>query len=349
MGRHCLANASETFQRLMNEVFREHLGKFVLIYLDDIMIFSNGPEEHMKHLKLVPQKLREHRLYAKPSKCFFGQKYIPWLGHIVSKDGVRPDPDKTKIIAERPRPTTVKEVQAFLGFATWFRQYMQGYSQRTYPPTQLTRKSQPWKWTDSCEQAFQWIKDTMQKAPVLAHPDFTRPFEVCHLKWSEYLARFNIEWEYIAGHTNMADVLSRKPCLSLYVTTRSQAHRATDAGADPSGDAPAGSPTSPKSNQKVERGLRDEGPEAASPTSPRVERDDARVLDEPTTLSEGTERPGQKQRAAADTNDTGEQVLDERVRANEDKFLQQVRDVYRNYPLLKTKNFRRKIICRDGL
>jgi hypothetical protein len=103
------------------------------------MIHSNGPKEHMKHLELVLQKLREHRLYAKFSKCFFGLTEIPWLGHIISKDGVRPDPAKTKIIAEWLRPTTVKEVQSFLGFANWFRQYMQGYSQHTFPLTQLTR------------------------------------------------------------------------------------------------------------------------------------------------------------------------------------------------------------------
>ena len=172
-----LTNAPATFQRLMNEVFREYLGKFVLIYLDDIMIHSDGPEEHMRHLKLVLQKLREHRLYAKLSKCFFGLKEILWLGHIVSKDGVRLDPAKTKIVAEWPRPTTVKEVQSFLGSANWFRQYMQGYSQHPFPLTQLTRKNKPWEWTNECEQAFQWVKDTMQKAPVLAHPDFTKPFE----------------------------------------------------------------------------------------------------------------------------------------------------------------------------
>ena len=136
-----LTNAPATFQRLMNEVFREHLGKFVLIYLDDIMIHSNGTGEHLKHLELILQKLREHGLYAKFSKCFFGLKEIPWLGHIISKDGVRPDPAKTKIIAEWLRPTTVKEVQSFLDFANWFRQYMQGYSQRTFPLTQLTRKN----------------------------------------------------------------------------------------------------------------------------------------------------------------------------------------------------------------
>ena len=118
-------------------------------------------------------------MYAKLSKCFFGLGEILWLGHIVSKDGVRPDPAKTKVIADWPRPTTVKELEAFLGFANWFRQYMQGYSQHTFPLTQLTRKNKPWQWTGECEQAFTWIKATMEVAPVLAHPDFSKPFDVC--------------------------------------------------------------------------------------------------------------------------------------------------------------------------
>ena len=169
------------------------------------------------------------------------------------------------------------------------------------------------------------------------------------VRWAEYLARFDIEWEHIAGHKNIADVLSRKPCLSLYVTTRSQAQQATDAGVDPSGETPAGSPISRKSHQKVERELRDEELEAASPISPRVERDRARVPDEPTPHSDGTERQGPKQSAAANTNDTDEQGLDEKVRAREYTYLQQIRDAYQHDVLLKFKNFRRKIIYRDGL
>ena len=165
---------------MMNSVFWDHLGKSVTVYLDDIMVYSKEPKEEIQHdkhkeaLEPVFIKMREHRLYGKLSKSFFGQHEIPWLGQILSKDGVRPDPTKTEVIADWPRPTNVKELQSFLGFANWFRQYMQGYLRHTAVLTKLTRKKQSFDWKAECEDAFLWVKQALTTAPALAHADFTK-------------------------------------------------------------------------------------------------------------------------------------------------------------------------------
>ena len=179
-----LSNAPGIFQRLMNDVFRDYLGGFVVVYLDDIMVYSKDPKEELqeeKHKGVLEQvllKMREQRLYGKLSKSFFGLHEIPWLGHILSRDGIRPDPAKTEVVSQWPPPTNVKELQAFLGFTNWFRQYMQGYSQHIAALTKLTRKNHAFIWDVECEKAFQWVKDALANAPVLAHPDFTKQFTV---------------------------------------------------------------------------------------------------------------------------------------------------------------------------
>lgn len=140
-----LTSAPATFQRVMNEVFKEYLGKFVLIYLDDILVFSRTEEEHKEHLRIVLDLLRKHRMYGRLAKSDFGKSQMPFLGHVVSADGVSADPDKTAVIQNWETPTSVREVQSFLGFANWFRMYIQGYSQRVAPLTRLTRKDVPFE------------------------------------------------------------------------------------------------------------------------------------------------------------------------------------------------------------
>ena len=135
-----LSNSPSTFQRLMNTVFEPYLGKFVFIYLDDILVASNTPEEHLKHLELIMEKLTEHDLYVKPTKCKFNETEVKFLGHIVSKDGVKPDPAKTQTIRDYPMPKDVSEVRRFMGMCNFFRKHIHRYSELMLPFTKLTQK-----------------------------------------------------------------------------------------------------------------------------------------------------------------------------------------------------------------
>lgn len=173
-----LTNAPATFQRVMNDTFRQELGVFVLVYLDDILVFSRTPAEHLQHLRCVLSKLRQHSLYAKLSKCHFGRTELPFLGHIISGNGVQVDPKKTEVVKNWPTPTCMEDVRRFLGLAGYFRKFLQDYASKVACLTDLLKRTQPWAWTPHCEIAFQWVKDALQKAPVLALPDFQQPFEV---------------------------------------------------------------------------------------------------------------------------------------------------------------------------
>jgi hypothetical protein len=185
-----LTNAPATFQALMNDLFRPHLNKFIAIYLDDILVFSKNPDEHLQHLRTVLETLRKANLYGKLSKCEFNKKELKFLGHIVSREGVRVDPDKTKAIADWPVPTNATEVRSFLGLATYFRKFIQGFSTIQRPLNRLTKADvpkgpfPPEMWTAECQAAFEEIKAALTTPPVLAYPDFRaahegkEPFEV---------------------------------------------------------------------------------------------------------------------------------------------------------------------------
>jgi hypothetical protein len=123
-----LTNAPATFQQVMNQIFRHQVGKFVLVYLDDILIFSKTREEHLQHLDAVLQVLKQHQFYARLHKCFFLQREIEYLGHIVGNGGIKPDPRKAKAVNDRPVPTNLHELRQFPGLANYFRKYMAGYS-----------------------------------------------------------------------------------------------------------------------------------------------------------------------------------------------------------------------------
>jgi hypothetical protein len=169
-----LCNAPATFQTLMNDVFRREADDFVLIYLDDIMIFSNTAEEHLAHIRVVLQRLRDHKLYAAPKKCKFFQTRIEWLGHIVSNQGIEVDPRKTDSVNEWPTPKTVLQVMSFLGLASYYRRFIQDFSQVAAPLTNLTRKDRTFVWGEAEESSFQTLKTLLTKTPVLvlASPDF---------------------------------------------------------------------------------------------------------------------------------------------------------------------------------
>ena len=173
-----LTNAPATFQRLMECVLRGLTWRVCLIYLDDVIVFSKTFEEHLANLRLVFTRFRAAGIKLKPSKCHFGRTEVPYLGHIVSKDGVRPDPDKIRAVQEFPVPRNVHEVRSFLGLANYYRKFVKDFCQLAAPLHQLTSKKVQFKWTEESNAAFQTLKAALVSAPILAYPDFTREFQL---------------------------------------------------------------------------------------------------------------------------------------------------------------------------
>ena len=168
-----LTNASAAFMDLMNRVFKPYLDRFVMVFIDDIVIYSKSQAEHEEHLKIVLQLLRENQLYAKLSKCEFWLQQIDFLGHTVSKDSIRVDSKKVEAVVYWPRPTNATEICSFLGFAGYYRKFIQDFSRIATPLTQLTRKQKKFVWDDACEQSFQRLKQCLTSAPVLTLPTDT--------------------------------------------------------------------------------------------------------------------------------------------------------------------------------
>jgi len=179
-----LTNAPATFMRLMDRVFAPYSRKFLCVYLDDILIYSKTYEEHLEHIKLVLAKLREAKLYAKMSKCEFFKEEVKFLGHIVSREGVKVDPEKVRVMEKWPPPRTVSDVRSFLGLTNYFRKFVRGYSATVAPLIKLTKGNPKKKqdvqfdWGPDQEQAFVAIRNALITAPVLVIPDLNKPFVV---------------------------------------------------------------------------------------------------------------------------------------------------------------------------
>ncbi|GBG63373.1 hypothetical protein CBR_g37731 [Chara braunii] len=172
-----LTNAPGTFQRAMNDIFGDILEQYVLVYLDDILVYSRTLEEHLRHLRDFLDRLRGHGFYAKLSKCRFAQHKVDFLGHYVSDEGLHMNYAKITAIAEWPAPTSAKQVRSFLGLTSYYSNFIQGYARYSYVLTStLLRKNPPWAWTPLHEDAFHTLKKAVTCAPVLHLPDFDRPF-----------------------------------------------------------------------------------------------------------------------------------------------------------------------------
>ncbi|GBG90473.1 hypothetical protein CBR_g50819 [Chara braunii] len=172
-----LTTAPATFQRAMNDIFRDILEQFVLIYLDDILVYSRTLEEHLRHLRDVLDRLRRHGFYAKLSKCRFAQHKVDFLGHYVSDQGLHIDDAKITAIVEWSAPTSAKQLRSFLGLTSYYSNFIRGYARYSYVLTStLLRKNPPWAWTPLHEDAFLALKKVVTCALVLHLPDFDRPF-----------------------------------------------------------------------------------------------------------------------------------------------------------------------------
>eukprot|EP00253_Pinus_taeda_P012331 PITA_12331 len=174
-----LTNAPATFMCLMNSVFHQFLDKFVLIFIDDILIYSRSKEEHEEHLRMVLQTLREHQLYAKLSKCDFYKEEIQYLGHVISKEGIVVDPEKIKTILDWPVPKDVADIRSFMGLAGYYRRFVEGFSRVAYPITSLQKKGRTFRWSSECQQSFERLKQLLTSAPVLSIADPNKDYVVC--------------------------------------------------------------------------------------------------------------------------------------------------------------------------
>ena len=156
-----LTNAPATFNRLMADLFRKELDDFVLVFFDDILIYSENKEEHEQHLQHVLEILRKSQLYAKKSKCTFLVDKVAYLGFIVSKDGLSSDPAKVEAVVNWPLPRNVSEVRGFLGLTGWCQVFIKNYALIAGPLTELTKKDEAFIWTDKRELAFTKMKEIL--------------------------------------------------------------------------------------------------------------------------------------------------------------------------------------------
>jgi len=172
-----LTNAPATFQRLMQCVLAGMTMEQCLVYLDDIIVFAPTFHEHLRRLREVLQRLSNAGLKVKVSKCQFAQREVRYLGHIVSAEGIRPDPAKLDAVVTYPVPKDVGELRRFLGLANYYRRYVKDYSQTAEPLHKLTRKTASgFQWNEICQQAFELLKEHLVSPPILAYPQFDRPF-----------------------------------------------------------------------------------------------------------------------------------------------------------------------------
>ncbi|GJW89564.1 putative reverse transcriptase domain-containing protein [Tanacetum coccineum] len=220
-----LTNAPAVFMDLMNRVCKPYLDKFVIVFIDDILIYSKSEEEHETHLKTILDLLKEEKLYAKFSKCEFWLKEVQFLGHVVNRNGIHVDPSKVESVKNWKTPESPTEIRSFLGLAGYYRRFIENFSKIAKPLTLLTQKNKAYVWGDKQEEAFCILKEKLCNAPVLALPDGPNDFVVyCDASNQGFgcvlMQREGIEYaaeavdratQYHPGKANVvADALSRK-------------------------------------------------------------------------------------------------------------------------------------------
>lgn len=209
-----LCNAHATFQTLMNSIFRDVIDKFLVIYLDDILIFSNSEEEHLEHVKLVLEILKENSLYISPKKCEFFKEEVEFLGLLAGKRGIRVDPAKIEVINNWPKPENITELRGFLGLVQFFKRFIKNFSAKAKLLTDLTRKDKGIAaWNEECSQSFEELKQTLISAPVLIAPDWDKPFEL-HVDTSQYAVGATLKQNDDEGRTHVIAYSSKNMTLA---------------------------------------------------------------------------------------------------------------------------------------
>jgi hypothetical protein len=173
-----LTNAPAYFMYMTNKVFMEYLDKFIVVFINDILVYTRSEEEHERHLRLILQKLRDHKLYAKLSKCEFWLKQVAFLGHAISKGGIYVDPSKVQDVLSWKAPTSVSDIWSFLGLARYYQRFIKGFLMISKRMTELLERDKQFEWMLACEACFQELKKQLMTAPVLVMPDMEKPFSI---------------------------------------------------------------------------------------------------------------------------------------------------------------------------
>jgi len=173
-----LTNAPATFMNLMQSVFNQYLDDFVIIFLDDILVYSKTHADHMMHLEYALQTLRQQKLYAKKSKCEFNKSEISFLGHVINSNGITMEPSKVDAVMKWPQPRNIHDIRSFLGLAGYYRRFVKDFSRVAAPLTNLLHKNTPFNWGVEQETAFTELKQAVSSAPVLIVPDPNKPYTV---------------------------------------------------------------------------------------------------------------------------------------------------------------------------
>jgi hypothetical protein len=173
-----LTNAPAYFMNLMNKVFMEELDRFVVVFIDDILIYSETTEEHEEHLRIVLERLGQQKLYAKFSKCEFWMEKVAFFGHVLSAEGIAMDPPKVESVTKWEQPLNVTDVRSFLGMAGYYHRSIENFSKIAKPMTELLKNNTKFEWSEACERSFQELKRRLTTTPVLTLPDIRKDFVV---------------------------------------------------------------------------------------------------------------------------------------------------------------------------
>jgi hypothetical protein len=174
-----LTNAPSTFMRLMNEVLKDFIGKFVIVYLDDILIFSRTETEHLKHLAIVMKRLQQEKLLINMKKSSFMKTELIYLGFFISTDKLKMDPDKVEVIKNWPSPKSIFEVRSFHGLASFYRKFIRNFIGISAPMMDTVKKRhKSFHWTEEAEKSFNLLKKKITEQPILVLPDFNKTFQV---------------------------------------------------------------------------------------------------------------------------------------------------------------------------